>query len=402
MPTRFQVLSQTFPKMPACLGLLLVAVLCQVGCSGGSQQTPAQLIDRVTDIRGPEGRYRIPLDYAGGDAEFLQPLGGEAPEAKSDAAKVTVLTEGERYKVAVPTLPNYLSYQQEEDWCWAAATHTIERFKAGVKGEDYTTTQREVVQRIFPDPEKLDDRKAFSMQVAMAMVDADLRKEATMLKGQDVEDTGPTADFFNNIVDITAAIDLSTEDLISYLDQYMGAQELIKSLAAGEPVIVSLLEKNTDPTTGAEQAYAHLYVIYGVDVVAIDVEDSREADVRNLHTAAQTIRELEKQQNQNFWGQSADSIGGTIDFLGSELGNLISGDEQMYALERVYLVDPWKYKKDPTPKIPKRDELTGEQFAMRNFYMLNKQSAERVVKEFIKKRNQSEQDINQDVEDELD
>jgi len=53
------------------------------------------------------------------------------------------------------------------------------------------------------------------------------------------------------------------------------------------------------------------------------------------------------------------------------------------------MVNPFKYKSDPDPTYPVFADLTGEDFAMRVFYLLNQETAEQAVDESIQARQVS-------------
>lgn len=365
------------------LGMFALSLLLG-GCTSGGA-TPESMTDQLRNLAlGPDGRVRMPIDYVQSTHDPIITESDDFPEG-TDGGQVSAIEGTQLRYIACPAVPNSLAYQEHPQWCWAAAVQTVEQYRAF--GQDYDTKQIDIVKRVYPEPDTVEDQTALSYQVAQALASEEARQTLTAATAFD-ENAAPTLDLLKRIVDAKALTDTSTQTMVDYLNQFIGNRELTASLARGEPVLVALAEPSEQGNP-----LRHIYVIYAANVAPIDREVSRQAKLDRLHRTAQTALDAEDGDFGDDVSKTAGQVTGWIKGL--------TGDEQMYALHKVFLVDPWVTPGQEPPAKPEIVELSGEEFANRAFFMINRTVADQILAEYTSKQTDAARELDEDVTEEI-
>ncbi|MEM8739559.1 MAG: hypothetical protein AAGG38_13945 [Planctomycetota bacterium] len=348
------------------------------GCESGAPPLTLQgVLDEVKNAaRGPDGRIQMPLDYVNDQqALAVKPIAEKKlPELKGRGV-ASLSDDAKTIRVELDDFLSFRNYQRRSDWCWAAAIQISERYMAG--DPDLEVPQLDIVKRVYPNPDTIEDHGALSFQIVEALGSAAVREQ--LIGGKLTEAQGATTGkILNDIIEIQTVTETSTRKLADFLDQFIGTQELTQSLARGEPILVSLGETAEDGTP-----FRHIYLVYAADVVPISKTGSREALVRGAHAA------LEKMLRGK--GNYLDRL---TDINVSDVSSMLSFmQEQRYALRRVYLLDPWKNPGEPDPLMPQIKELSGEEFASRAFFMINQSTSDRILAQFNEQKAKQAQEL---------
>ena len=163
------------------------------------------------------------------------------------------------------------------------------------------------------------------------------------------------------------------------LAQFMGAGELVRSVAEGEPVVVGLINKNPDAPTGELSDSAHAWVLYKVDFSFLAPMESKDVHLEVMRAMTDLIVAY------NSRSRAGDD---NIEALREELRRFTQRAVEInknirygISIEKVYLMNPYDYEEHPD-LVPLRKELSGDEFGERLIYALNRERAEQIVPRF--------------------
>jgi len=197
-------------------------------------------------IYGPEGYVRMPIDVIDSSSDSGPKIKKGKPPSLDDAVSLQQNEDIKYlYEISLDNFEAHCCFQQREDWCWAAAIQSIENYKSQTEFEPLI--QSNIAQRIYPQDEEILDQTAMSFQIVQALANQ---------PGQTNEafDVTATTGWLLEMHESGFKTEDFVEELANFIDQYLGSQEIILSLAAGEPLLVALREDT--PTS------KHIYVLY--------------------------------------------------------------------------------------------------------------------------------------------
>lgn len=285
--------------------------------------------------------------------------------------------------------PESAVYQFRGDVCWAASVAMIERYQLGLAGE-----QEEILARVkgrAAESDELGSNFANVYEIILALnpeaappaepdadsappeADPDLEAEIASAAAQaqdEAEAVQSSGELKYIAVHALAFTQGNTESSIyfglrqasRFMGQFVGTEEMLSSLASGEPVIVGLRR----PVPGGEpgQTFNHAMVLYGAEFTVIPAEASTERGLYQAEAAVNTAlagydvliaqakanNEAEESGKEPTLSDSLGRIGafgaGAGRVIGQGFNALRGGSKEQasrpywLAITRVHLVDP--------------------------------------------------------------
>ncbi|MBB6430701.1 hypothetical protein [Algisphaera agarilytica] len=173
-----------------------------------------------------------------------------------------------------------------------------------------------------------------------------------------------------------------------YLDHFMGAEAILSSLAAGEPVIVGMMRPKPEGHGGG--IFGHAMLVYAAEFVAIPSSESTEIQLYRIENLIDSIvigRQL--WENNGELDANPDTLD-QVKGVGKKVWggtkkawrSITSGDKEVdrpfrLALHKVYLVDP--LGRHPDFSFDEKVEIDGPEFRDQLIYALNRDMARKIV-----------------------
>ena len=261
--------------------------------------------------------------------------------------------------------------QESRNTCWAACAEMVLEYT----GEDPDVDQYELVQavkggQIDTAPGDDNNNQANAYEVAKAL-NPDLIGESDEFLV--VTKSAKAVAEFESEEDL---LDAERMRLVQrMLAQFMGAGEIARSIAEGEPVIVGLINTKNDSPNGELLDSAHAWVLHRVEFSFLPPEDSRDIHLEVLRAMSDLIVRVNSEGEGDIKQQTLED-----ELRDYAIQYQKIKDRLAYgiSIEKVYLIDPFDYASNPGYE-ELENELSGDEFGRRLIYSLNRERARKII-----------------------
>ena len=377
-----------------------VGLLVFAGCSSSPSQSkeanPQTVMNEFCELLlTADGRAKAPIDVAahtpGPAAEPGLPVG----LSPGDAAQLVVEPRGTGVFTAVADQPGVFRvacdefdpgddlFQTRGDLCWVSAVRMFEDYV----DEGPARAELQILQEVRGD-------EAVAWEEGQNFGNV---YEIVRALNPDLQDYGREIAYF--ALSGLSLENASNDELLGYgllqaqrfLDQFMGAEAMLSSLAAGQPVIVGLNRPipEAERSDGGPQTFGHALVLHEAEFVLIPEDESKEMTLHRTEAAVDGIVD-----GRDLWNKLARAGSGEVSTVDQAKGigqglwdgakktwnNAFSGDDEIdrpyrLALRKVHLFDPLGQR----DQYPKRIELDAATFRDQFKFAINRDKARSIT-----------------------